>query len=330
MSSTKKIIVKDQANCGVRLDRALVDLLDMSRSQIQKALDENRVQKNSAPASKNDTLSIGDVIEIFIPDAVKIDLGEDERAVDILYEDEYLAIVNKPPGISVHPSDAEPTGTLVNILIRQIKDLCGINGEIRPGIVHRIDKFTSGALVICKTDKCHQAMSEIFSKHEIKRCYWAYCYGNPSWDKTRIDVFIGRNPKDRKKMTVLKTETADARRSVSHFQVIERYQDGNRIFACKIQAQLETGRTHQVRVHLTHMGFSIFGDAIYGTPTNHQPKFRDLPTAIKNMVQDLPGQALHARTLGFRHPILDKDIYVEAPEFLQFQQLGNALKPYAK
>jgi 23S rRNA pseudouridine1911/1915/1917 synthase len=211
-----------------------------------------------------------------------------------------------------------------------LPDLKGIGGEQRPGIVHRIDKFTSGLLVIAKTEETHQKLVEMFSKHELHRSYWALCYGSlgsAGSAPLRVETFIGRNPSNRLKMT---TTLKGGKKAISHFKVLENYRlkNKNKPFACWVEATLETGRTHQIRVHLTSKNCSILGDPLYGKPTENQPKWTEIPPEVQKLISELPGQALHARSLGFAHPITGEKLFFETDPPLAFQALHAKLKEY--
>jgi 23S rRNA pseudouridine1911/1915/1917 synthase len=250
----------------------------------------------------------------------------EDRALDILYQDNHLVVVNKPPGLTVHPSETQREGTLVHALLHHIRDLSGIGGEMRPGIVHRIDKDTSGALVITKTDKAHRALAETFARHEIERAYWAFCYGSPLEASGRIESLIGRNLADRKKMSMTVKE---GRHAITHYRRVEEYGSGRaKPFAAWVEARLETGRTHQVRVHLTGLGHSLLGDPVYGTPSERHSKWLVLPADVREAVQKLRGQALHARVLGFTHPVSGEKLRFEADPPAELQALMDALARY--
>jgi 23S rRNA pseudouridine1911/1915/1917 synthase len=238
-------------------------------------------------------------------------------------------VVNKPPGLTVHPSETQMENTLVHALLHHIKDLSGIGGVLRPGIVHRLDKDTSGALVISKTDQAHHKLTEIFAAHAIERRYWAIAYGSPDTgpgNDLKVDTLIGRNPNDRKRMT---TEVRDGRRAVSHVRRLEEYAQARaKPFASLLEVRLETGRTHQVRVHLTKLGHSLLGDPVYGTPSARHTKWLALPEDVRRVVETLPGQALHARVLGFAHPITGAPLRFEAPPPEAFRLLLASLQRY--
>ncbi len=304
----------------------------ISRSQLQRLIEEGRVLADGAPLRANQKLPEGCRIEVTVPEPKPLELVPEERELDILFEDDHLLVVNKPPGLTVHPSETQSEGTLVHALLHHIKDLSGIGGVLRPGIVHRIDKDTSGALVITKTDRAHQGLAEVFSRHEIERQYWAICYGSPAalrsggGDELKIDTLIGRNPADRKKMSV---QSKEGRRAITYVSKIEEYAlPGHRPFASLLSARLETGRTHQVRVHLTNLGHSLLGDPVYGTPSERQHKWLALPRDVRDAVRMLPGQALHARVLGFKHPVTGEKLRFEAEPPEAFRLLLETLRRY--
>lgn len=310
----------------------------LSRSRLQQLFKDGCVRANDRPLKPSERLKPGDRIEVRIPEPSALSLTPEDRSVPILYEDDSIVVVNKPPGMSTHPSQSETAGTLVHALLHQIRGLSGIGGVLRPGIVHRLDKFTSGALVVAKTDQAHQKLSETFATHAIDREYWALCYGAPkprpgakaSEGEYRIETKIGRNPRDRKKMSA---EVTAGRRAVTLYRVRERYAPGagtptRAPFASWVQVRLETGRTHQIRVHLTLVHSSVLGDPVYGTPTRLQPKWKALPDPVREAVLAMPGQALHARVLGFAHPLTGKPLRFEAEPPVEFQKLHSALRDF--
>lgn len=341
--------VVDESFAGVRADKAIHEALEseegawtgtpttISRSQIQKLIEAGKVRRNGAPLGRATKLSVGDLLEIEIPEPEPLDLIPEAIPLDILFEDEHLLIVNKQPGLTVHPSSTQKTGTLVHGLLHYFgagrgdstkTTLSGIGGKLRPGIVHRIDKDTSGALVITKTDEAHSKLSGIFAKHEIERAYSAICYGAPTWTSSfRFESLIGRNPNDRIKMT---TEVKEGRKAVTRFRCLEKYGTPERApFASLVEATLETGRTHQVRVHLTALNHSLLGDPLYGTPSTNQPKWKALPAEVQEWTKKLPGQALHARVLGFRHPVTGEALRFEANYPPIYQGLLDTLRKYS-
>jgi 23S rRNA pseudouridine1911/1915/1917 synthase len=302
----------------------------VSRSQIQRLIEEGQIRINGKPAIFNSKLFPGASVEITFPPPSPVALIPEDRPIEILYQDKDILVVNKPQGMTVHPSETQKTGTLVHALLHHIKDLSGIGGELRPGIVHRIDKNTSGALVITKNDEAHRKLVKTFSAHEIERVYWALVYGATSQEKGRIENRLGRNPNDRKKMAVIEDKDVPARKAITHYRRLEEYSSGGKKpFASLVEATLETGRTHQVRVHLTSIGNSILGDPSYGTASPNHSKWQILPKDVQKAVEALPGQALHARVLGFDHPITGKKLHFEAEPSALFKQLQEALKKFS-
>ena len=265
----------------IRVDKYLSEqLTDFSRSRIQKLLEDQMVTVNGKVVKANYKVHEQDKIVLNVPDAVEIDIPAENIPLDIVYEDEDLLIVNKPKGMVVHPAPGHYTGTLVNALMYHCKDgLSGINGELRPGIVHRIDRNTTGLLVVCKNDYAHNFIAEQLKVHSITRKYRAIVYHALKEDEGTIHAPIGRCPNDRKKMAVNYKNGKDA---VTHYRVLERLKNYN-----YIECELETGRTHQIRVHMTQIGHPLLGDDVYGP---------------KNCPFNLEGQTLHAKTLGFIHP----------------------------
>lgn len=268
-------------NEGERLDKLLVTLLDgFTRSALQKIIDDGGVVSDGSVLGKNYKCRAGEKIEIIVPDAVPMEVTAENIPLDIVYEDSDLLVVNKPKGMVVHPANGNYSGTLVNALLYHCGDsLSGINGVIRPGIVHRIDKNTSGLLIVAKNDLAHIGLASQIKDHSFSRAYEAVVYGNMKEDSGTVNQPIGRNPKDRKKMAVTFKNSKNA---VTHYEVIQHY--GN---FTHIRCQLETGRTHQIRVHLAYIGHPVAGDEVYGP---------------KKVIKELNGQCLHAKQIGFVHP----------------------------
>ena len=276
---------------GQRLDSALTELLpEHSRSVIQKWIKEGKVSLNGKVAKASHKIEENQSAEIEAPEVKGSSLEAQDLAVPILYEDSDLVVVNKPRGLVVHPAAGHWEGTLVNSLLAQCGDLSGIGGEIRPGIVHRLDKDTSGVLVVAKNDFSHHALADQIRTREAKRTYLAIVQGEVTESKGRIEAPIGRHPKDRKKMAVLSQGGKDA---VTEFTVLERFLDYT-----LLECQLITGRTHQIRVHLSYIGFPVVGDPLYGT---------------RKQAFSIEGQALHAYKLSFSHPRTGKILTCEAP-----------------
>lgn len=265
---------------GRRLDQFLAETLEeLTRSAAQRLAEDGQVLLNGKPLKKNYKMGGSETIEVRLPDPEPIDAVPQNIPLDIAYEDDDLLVINKPKGMVVHPAPGNPDGTVVNAVLYHCGDsLSGIGGAFRPGIVHRIDKDTSGLLMIAKHDKAHLYLSEQLKDHTLARTYEAVVIGSLKEDRGTVDAPIGRSPKDRKKMAIV----PDGRRAVTHYEVIARY-PGYTHIRCK----LETGRTHQIRVHMASLGHPIAGDQVYG------------PAKSK---YDLQGQCLHARTLTFLHP----------------------------
>ena len=271
----------EQEDVGTRIDVFLADAMEnLSRSGVQKLIEEGHITLNGGRTKANYKLRERDIIDVEVPEVKEVEILPEDIPLDILYEDADVIVVNKPQGMVVHPAPGHTSGTLVNALMFHCGDeLSGINGEKRPGIVHRIDKDTSGLLVVAKTDAAHQALTEQMSVHSIHRVYHAVVYGNLKEDAGFVEAPIGRDPKDRKKMAVTQQNSKYA---YTGWQVLERF--GNFTYiACK----LKTGRTHQIRVHMASIGHPLAGDAVYGP---------------KNCIRSLNGQCLHAKELGFVHP----------------------------
>ncbi len=277
---------------GERVDAALARLSEeLSRSAAQRLLADGLVFKNGVPAKKNDKTAIGDTLEFSLPDCVPTELAAQDIPLDIVYEDDDVIVINKPKGLVVHPAPGHADGTVVNALMHHCADsLSGIGGELRPGIVHRIDKDTSGLLIAAKNDFAHQKLAAQLKDHTLARTYECIVCGNFREDNGTIDAPIGRNPQDRKKMCVT---NQNSRNAVTHWEVIERY-GGYTHLRCK----LETGRTHQIRVHLSWRSHPIVGDTVYG----HKKSELGLDT-----------QCLHARELVFLHPRTNEPVHVECP-----------------
>ena len=285
---------------GERIDKYLSEQLeDMTRSHIQKLIKENMVRVNGMAVKSNFKLSASDQIEVEIPELKEPDILPENIPLDILYEDQDILVVNKPKGMVVHPAPGHYTGTLVNAIMYHCKDnLSGINGVLRPGIVHRIDMDTTGSLLICKNDRAHQALAEQLKEHSITRKYHAIVHGRLKEDEGTIDKPIGRHPIDRKKMSV---HCTNGREAITHYRVLKRFQQFT-----YIECQLETGRTHQIRVHMSSIGHPILGDQIYG------------PAKCPYKLQ---GQTLHEKVLGITHPITGEYMEFDAPLPDYFQAL---------
>lgn len=281
-----------EEECELRIDRYLAEKnTDLSRSYIQKLLKNQEISVNGIPVKANYKVQQEDQILLTVPELTEPDILPEDIPLDILYEDEDLMVVNKPKGMVVHPSAGHLSGTLVNAILYHCQGhLSGINGIMRPGIVHRIDMDTTGAILVCKSDFAHKDLAEQLKEHSIKRRYRAIVSGNLKEDTGRIEGPIGRHPIDRKKMAINYKNGKDA---VTHYQVLERF--GN---ATYVECRLETGRTHQIRVHMASKGHPLLGDQVYGSARNPY---------------HLQGQALHAMILGFVHPRTGEYMEFEAP-----------------
>ena len=281
---------------GERLDAFLARTAEnMTRSGAQKLIEEGCVLRNGKPAKKNDKLKLEDVIVLTLPEPKEVDIVPTQMALDIVYEDEDLLVLNKPKGLVVHPAAGHSDDTLVNGLLFAMGDqLSGINGELRPGIVHRIDKDTSGLLAVAKNDLAHTVLASQLKDHTMARTYEAIVCGNLKEDSGTVDAPIGRHPSDRKKMCVTQR---NSRNAVTHWEVVRRYRGYTHV-RCK----LETGRTHQIRVHMAHIGHPILGDKVYGR---------------KKTELGQESQCLHAGLLCFRHPRDGRPVLVSAglPEY---------------
>lgn len=272
--------VTNENDIGLRIDKYLAKNIEAkSRSFIQGLIDSKSVLVNNKEVKSNYKLRVDDEIIVIMPEPIELDVKPENIDLNIVYEDKDIIVLNKPQGVVVHPAPGNYSGTLVNGLLYHCKDLSGINGVIRPGIVHRIDKDTSGILVIAKNDDAHNILAEQFKEHSIKREYYALVEGRFNKLEGTIDKPIGRNKKDRLKMAIVD----DGKRAVTHYNVLEQYNNGTSLVKCI----LETGRTHQIRVHMASIGHPLVGDPLYG---------------LKKQKFNLQGQVLHAKTLGFIHP----------------------------
>ena len=294
-----------EENAGMRIDRFIADSApELTRSAVVRLMEEGAVTVGGKTAGKNYRMRSGDVVELVLPDPVLPEARPENIPLDIVYEDDDLLVVNKPRGMVVHPAAGNPDGTLVNALLYHCGDsLSGINGVLRPGIVHRIDKDTSGLLIVAKNDFAHSSLAAQIKEHSFTREYGAVVFGNLKDDSGTVDAPIGRNPNDRKKMCVTQKNSKNA---VTHYTVIRRYKGYTHI-KCK----LETGRTHQIRVHMAYIGHPVAGDKVYG---------------VKNEKVSFDGQCLHAKKIGFIHPKTNEymEFDSELPEY--FEKFLNKLR----
>jgi 23S rRNA pseudouridine1911/1915/1917 synthase len=293
----------DKNEEGIRLDVFISSKLeDKSRSYIQDVIEAGKVKVNDKQKKSNYKLKDADIVILEMPENKELKIEKENIELDVLYEDSDIIVVNKPQGMVVHPAPGNFTGTLVNALLYHCKDLSGINGVNRPGIVHRIDKDTSGILVVAKNDKAHQKLAEQLKDHTMTREYIALVEGIINTDAGTVDAPLGRHPVDRIKISVIK----NGRNAVTHFKVLERFKT-NTLVKCI----LETGRTHQIRVHMSHLGHPLVGDPVYG---------------YKKQKFNLEGQLLHAKKLGFIHPSSGKymEFESEVPDY--FTKVINVLR----
>lgn len=281
-----KFIIKEENN-QLRLDKALANQTELSRSLLTELIRDAKVLVNGEVKKAKYKVKTGDRIDVEIPKDEVLDIVAEDLPLEIVYEDLQVAVVNKPQGMVVHPAAGHASGTLVNALMYHIKDLSSINGVIRPGIVHRIDKDTSGLLMVAKNDKAHESLAAQLKDKSSKRRYLAIVHGEIPNDKGTIEAPIGRNPKERKKQAVV----SGGKPAITHFEVLERF-----LGYTLVALQLETGRTHQIRVHMNYIGHPVAGDPLYGPNKTLTPNH---------------GQFLHAETLGFEHPTTG--------EFMEFQ-----------
>lgn len=298
------IINVEAEDINKRIDVFLNDELDISRSSIQRLIEQGNITVNNKNTSKNYKLRANDIIQVDIPEPVEIEILAEDIPLDILYEDKDVIVINKPQNMVVHPAAGHYTGTLVNALMYHCgKDLSGINGVMRPGIVHRIDKDTSGVLVVAKNDVTHLSLTKQLATHSMKRIYNAIVFNCFSEEEGVINQPIGRNPKDRKKMAVTQK---GSRHAVTHYKQLKKLGKFS-----LMELRLETGRTHQIRVHMAYIGHPLLGDKVYGS--QKQP-------------YNLIGQVLHARVLGFIHPTTNEYMEFETPLPEYFEKLIERLE----
>ncbi|MBR3001997.1 MAG: RluA family pseudouridine synthase [Clostridia bacterium] len=294
------IIVNE--NVKKRIDAYLAEKTEYSRVTVQRLIDEEKIVVNGKKVKSSYKVQPGDNIQIEKEEAKEIELKAQEIPLQVLYEDNDIIVVNKPKGMVVHPANGNPDGTLVNAIMAICKDsLSGIGGEIRPGIVHRLDKDTSGVIIVAKNDKAHINLSEQIKNHEVEKTYIALVRGSVKENEATINMPIGRSTKDRKKMAVTKT----GKNAVTHFKVLARHNNYT-----LLEVKIETGRTHQIRVHLAEIGYPIIGDAVYSNGKNEW---------------GISGQCLHAKSIRFKHPVTEKEMFIEAPLPEYFKDIINAI-----
>lgn len=298
-----KSIVVDNISEGERIDKYISKIADVSRTNVQRLIENEKILVNGKKTKVSYKVQENDNIVIEDEQPKEVLLKAQDIPIDILYEDNDIIVVNKPKGMVVHPANGNPDGTLVNAVMSICKDsLSGIGGEIRPGIVHRLDKDTSGTIIVAKNDKAHINMSEQIKNHEVEKTYIALVKGFVKENEATINMPIARSTKDRKKMDVNK----DGKNAVTHFKVLERFENYT-----LLEIKIETGRTHQIRVHLSNIGYPIVGDEVYSNGKNPW---------------NIHGQCLHAKSLKFKHPITAKEMYIEAPLPEYFEEVISILQ----
>jgi 23S rRNA pseudouridine1911/1915/1917 synthase len=297
-------------SAGTRLDLFLVSACsDLSRSRIQKLIEEGAVRLSGAPARRSHLVRAGDVVEIEVPEPRAAALEPEEIPLSILYEDEHLLAIDKPAGLVVHPAPGHTSGTLVNALLHHVRDLKGVGGKLRPGIVHRLDRDTSGVLLVAKSDLAHASLSRQMKKRSMRKEYLALVAGVPRVRKGEVAFAIGRDPRDRKRMRAFRAAQeppAGAREARTLYEIEkEWFPLGLTLLRCR----LVTGRTHQIRVHLAAAGLPVVGDPVYGRPRYERVRNPEL----KKRLAEFPRQALHAERVGFRHPASNEPFEIVAP-----------------
>ncbi|WP_290975250.1 RluA family pseudouridine synthase [Ferrovibrio sp.] len=313
---------------GARLDRYLAEALDFSRSRLKALIEQGHVRLGDATiADPSHKIKPGDVYQLHAPEAASAEPLAQDMPLNVVFEDAHLIVIDKPAGLVVHPAPGNPDHTLVNALLHHCGDsLAGIGGVKRPGIVHRIDKDTSGLLVAAKTDAAHHGLAELFARHDIEREYQALVWGLPNPLQGRIEGAIGRDPRDRKRMAVRgdNTTARNSKPAVTHYAVERTFRDAaGQPYAALIRCRLETGRTHQIRVHLTSKGHALVGDPVYGRARSL--KALKLGGAARDALAGFQRQALHAASLGFVHPVTGADLRFESPLPADFADLLAAL-----
>jgi len=319
-------------DAGQRLDKVLATHLpELSRARVQSLIADGRVRVNEKPATRpSQKVREGDEIVVEVPPPEPVALRPEPIPLDIVHEDEHLLVIDKPAGLVVHPAPGHEAGTLVQALLHHCgESLSGIGGAQRPGIVHRLDKDTSGLMVVAKTDAAHRGLSRQFAAHgrdgALERAYLALVWGAPRLARGTIDAPIARARTDRKKMAVRHAEDEAARAAITHYEVLETFttQEG-RVIASLLRCRLETGRTHQIRVHMAHVGHPVMGDPVYAK--SHAASARLLPAPARNALKALNRQALHAAELGFIHPVTEQRLHFERPPPRDMRNLLRALR----
>lgn len=328
-SKKLKAYQADSDAAGRRLDQWLAEAAgpDLSRSRVQALIRAGHVLIDGAPATEPKTKLTGsETVTVDIPPAAPAAPQGEDIALDVLFEDDEVIVINKPAGLVAHPGAGNPSGTLVNALIAHCgASLSGIGGVARPGIVHRLDKDTSGVMVVAKTDRAHKSLSDQFADHgrtgALERAYQAIVWGAPPRRFGTIETFLGRSSRDRLRQAVVRETQPDAREAVTHYRLLETF--GKDQQASLVECQLETGRTHQIRVHMTHLGHPLIGDREYGGA--FRTKANRMPDAVRHIVDAFPRQALHAWLLAFEHPATGEVMRFEAPLPDDMVELRDAL-----
>jgi len=314
MSRIEEAIVSEH-QAGLRIDRALGELFpSQSRNSLANLVKAGHVHVDGVPASKpSQRVETGQRIAIEIPDPAPSPMASQDLPLTILHEDDDIVVIDKPAGLVVHPAAGHADQTLVNALLFHVKNLSGVGGELRPGIVHRLDKDTSGVMIIAKHDQAHRKLTADWNTERVKKEYLALVYGTPASDRGTIDAPIGRDPRDRKRMAVAR----EGRRAITDYEVAERLR-----YVSLVRCRLRTGRTHQIRVHLKHIGHPIVGDPVYSGP-----QWRGIPDKrIQRALSSLPRQALHAERITFVHPRTGESMTIVAPLAEDLRALLDALR----
>jgi 23S rRNA pseudouridine1911/1915/1917 synthase len=304
MDDTRQCCTVTDEDRGVRLDVFVPRKYPFfSRSRVKKLIDDGEIQVNGAPVSKAGLkLRSGDIVEIAMREAQPSTVLAQDIPLQILYEDRHLLVIDKPAGMVIHPAPGHREGTLVNAILHHCDDLSGIGGVIRPGIVHRLDKETSGVLLVAKNDETHRHLSDQFKGHRVRKTYKALVFGSPREDEGVIALPVGRHPADRKKMS---TNSRRGKEAVTRWRVVERYGE-----VTLLDVGIETGRTHQIRVHLSNLGYPVIGDRVYGG-LGRLKSIKDV--SLRSRLSAMPRQALHAWRIGFTHPVEDREMEFTAP-----------------
>lgn len=324
-SNSKHYLSAGKEDAGSRLDKFLAQSLpDMSRTKVQELISSGHVLAGGKPITDSShKVRDGEDYTITIPPPPPSDIIPKEIPLNVVFEDEYLMVIDKPPGLTVHPGAGTKNDTMVNALLAYgAGKLSGVGGMERPGIVHRIDRDTSGLLVVAKTDKAHRSLGKQIEKKALKRTYITVVWGIMSPAHGRIETLIGRNPSNRKKMAVLRT---GGKVAITNYRTLEVFGNG---IASLVECQLETGRTHQIRVHMANSGHSIVGDQTYGNPRKNLPS--SIPAPVADMIRDFPRQALHSIRMSFTHPYSSKTIEVESEIPNDINNLIKSLKALPK